>query len=521
MGKNILLKRLLTPLVLTALTACTNLGPDYVAPEAEWAAEWEPKFYDQLGPQKPSDQIDLDFWWKTFDDETLNELIAIAKNENKTLQIAGLRILESQALLGIANSSTYPQVQTIDGSAAYSSSSIKGNGIDTNVNGANYQAGFNIGWEIDFWGKYRRSIESANASFLSTVADHYDMQVLLSAQVAQVYYQYRTLQKRIHIAKENARIQERSFDISERKFKNGQDSELDLQQAKTQLLSTLAAIPSLELSLFKTRNALSVLLSRPPGEITQITGDLDNLPRIQPEDVSEIPAQYLIRRPDVRSAAYKVAAQTAQIGVAEAAKYPSLSLFGTLGWSGGSLASTQTIQTISGGPAISWNIFDYGRLENNVRVQDVRLQQLIESYHIEVLQAAREIDDSVLGIVKTYERQSILEQTVEAANRALELANFRYREGYADFQRVLEAQRTLYAQSEKEIINHGNHVLAIVELYKALGGGWSTVSADTMLPASTYKQLQERGDWDKLLIAPIPLIIDQTNEQQTLPEESK
>ena len=211
----------------------------------------------------------------------------------------------------------------------------------------------------------------------------------------------------------------------------------------------------------------------------------------------------LLRRPDIRTAAWQVAAQSAQIGIAEADLYPAISLLGSIGWSGSTLNSSSDNTSLSVGPGLRWNIFDYGRIENNVRVQDARLQQLIESYQNSVLQAAREIDDAAISVVKTREQQAVLDQSVRAAQRSLELANTRFREGYADFQRVLDAQQSLFAQAERQVINEGNHVSAVIDLYRALGGGWLATPVEQLIPEEIRNTMQERTDWGNLLTAPL------------------
>ena len=251
------------------LLACTTLGPDYEEPDVEWVEEWQTSLYGQVDEetQEPLAE-DLAFWWHAFNDPVLNELIDTARRENPSLRIAGLAIAESRALLGIATGSQYPQVQQATGSAARVDSwqtegSNSGDHSDLN----NYGAGFNVGWEADFWGRYRRGIESADAAFFSSVTNQQNAQVLLSAQVAQTYFSYRTAAQQIEIAKTNAGLQKRSLDITESLYSSGQESELDLQQAKTQYLSTLATIPSLEISLQQFSNALGALLARSPGDM--------------------------------------------------------------------------------------------------------------------------------------------------------------------------------------------------------------------------------------------------------------
>ena len=155
------------------------------------------------------------------------------------------------------------------------------------------------------------------------------------------------------------------------------------------------------------------------------------------------------------------------------------------------------------GPALQWNIFDYGRIENNVRVQDARLQQLIEAYQDSVLQAAREVDDAAYSIQKTAEQQVLVDAAVQASERALEIANTRYREGYADFQRVLDAQRAMFAQAERQLTTQGNHIAGVINLYKGLGGGWIETPVEQLIPEDVRETMQNRSDWGDLLTAPL------------------
>jgi NodT family efflux transporter outer membrane factor (OMF) lipoprotein len=327
---------------------------------------------------------------------------------------------------------------------------------------------------------------------------------LLNAQIAELYYSYRTTQWRIAIARENAALQERSYEITQRLFQSGQQSELDLQQARTQYLVTLSTIPQLQISLTQTRNALATLLGRPPGELPELAGEPRPLPHLDPVLIHDSPARLLMRRPDIRAAVWQVAAQSAQIGIAEADFYPYISLLGSLGWSGNSLNGTPNTGTLSLGSGLQWNVFDHGRIANNVRVQDARLQQLIEQYQDSVLQAAREIDDAAISVVKTAEQQVMVSEALGAARRSLELANSQYREGYADFQRVLDSQQAVAAQSERELINRGSHISAVIDLYKALGGGWQVTPVDQLIPESVRRTMQRRTDWGDLLSAPLP-----------------
>jgi NodT family efflux transporter outer membrane factor (OMF) lipoprotein len=503
--------RLRVALLLTAtvlLQACTTLGPDYREPDIGWLQAWQPDLYGQRDADGIRSRVDPGFWWQSFDDPALNRLVEAAQLASPTLRIAGLRILEARAQLGIAGSALYPQLQQLSGSVSYVDTRSHGGGapgtVDSDTSFVAYQAGFALGWELDFWGRFRRGVESADAAFFASIANQQDAQVLLNAQVADLYFGYRALQLRIDIARENAAIQKRSYEITEKVFRSGEQAELDLQQAKTQYLATLATIPDLQVALTKTRNALGGLLGRPPGELPELVEPLERLPVAEIGSIRDAPASLLMRRPDVRAAAWRIAAQSAQIGIAEADYYPAISLLGSLSWSGNSLSRSADTTTLGLGPGLSWNIFDHGRIANNVRLQDVRLQQLIEQYQAVVLQAAREIDDAAISVVKTAEQGLYLSESVKAARRALHLANARYREGYADFQRVLDAQRAVFSQAERELINQANQVAAVIALYKALGGGWQSTPIDRLLMPATRAQMQQRSDWGELLTAPLP-----------------
>ena len=491
--------------LLCMLSACTTLGPDYREPEVAWLSNWQSDLYGQVdGPQQQS-EVDLRFWWQLFDDATLNSLIETARRANPTLQIAGLRILEARAQLGIAGSNLYPQSQQASGEAAYIDARQSGGAVNNDDSFTSYQAGFNIGWELDFWGRFQRGIESADAAFFASITNQQDVQVLLAAQVADLYFSYRSTLARISIARQNADIQKRSLEITERLYKGGQQSELDLQQAKTQYLVTLSSIPPLEITLVQTRNALGALLARPPGDLPELGNVSTDLPAVPEVSLHDIPARLLARRPDVRTAAWQVATQSAQIGIAEADYYPAISLLGTINWSGSSTNGVPDTTTLGGGPAFTWNVFDYGRIGNNVRLQDARLQQAIENFQGKVLEAAKEIDSAAISVVKTRELEGMLLQSVVAAERSLELANTLYVEGYADFSRVLDAQRSVFSQATNELANRGNHISAIISLYRSLGGGWVDTPIDQLIPESTRDTMESRSDWGDLLTDPLPV----------------
>jgi len=500
---------------LLVVGGCVTLGPDFEEPEVTWLADWQTDLYGRVQssgessteaePANAATAEALTNWWEIFNDPVLDDLIAEARQENLTLRLAGLRILESRAVLGIARSSQYPQLQQITGGVGYVNTRQDGGSApDSDTDFAAYDAGFNLGWELDFWGRFRRGIESADAAFFASMASYQDVQVLLTAEVATLYFALTTTRLRLQITRQNADIQRRSLEITQELFAQGEESELDVQQAKTQYLSTISTIPDLEITETRLRNALAALLGRPPRKIDELAQATGVLPTVSPEAIGAVPAVLIARRPDVRTAAWQVAAQSAQIGVARADYFPAIALVGSLGWSGDSLSATPDVFTLGAGPALTWNVFDWGRIGNNVRVQDARLQQTIVNFQSQVLNAARELDDAAIELVKTGERRQILAETVQSAQRALELANIRYQEGYSDFQRVLDAQRALFSAEELELINQGSHVSALIAFYKALGGGWLEADVDRLVPADVREKMQSRTKWGDLLDAPLP-----------------
>ena len=488
---------------LLGLSGCVRLGPDFQSPAEAWIKHWDTPALAHASQRALTP--DLRQWWSVFNDPVLDRLIAESDVHNSDLKIAGLRVIEARAQLGIAQSTLYPQLQQASADSLYVNRRQSGGNNPQDSHFWQYSAGFDIGWELDFWGRFSRAIESSDASYFAAQANYEDVLVLLRAQVADSYFSLRTSEARLRVARENAKQQLRNVDITEKLFKSGQSAELDLQQAKTQYLGTLSTVPTLEDQIQRTRNALSVLIGQPPGALPQLSENPGLIPLVDRAVLQDIPANLLLRRPDVRAAELNVAAQSALIGVAESDFYPSLTLLGSIVWSADTLNGTSRSLDLIGGPSLRWNVFDYGRISNNVRVQDARLQQLIEAYRDKVRQAAREADDAAYGVIKSLEREQILGQAEVTAKRSLVLASIQYREGYSDFQRVLDAQRALLEQQDNYLVARSNAVSNLIALYKSLGGGW--YSAQPIIDPATRQQMEQRTDWGDLLheaASPLP-----------------
>nr|WP_041770934.1 TolC family protein [Pseudomonas resinovorans] len=480
------------------LAGCVRVGPDFQSPREPWVEHWNSTALEQMSRSRP--QPDFLRWWEVFADPTLDALIAEADAYNSSLEIAGLRVMEARAQLGIALSGRYPQLQQASADSLYVDQRQSGGRNPQDRHFWQHSVGFDIGWELDFWGRFSRAIESADAAYFAAHANYEDVLVLLRAQVADTYFILRTFEARLRIARENAERQKRSFEITERLFRSGDSSELDFQQAKTQYLGTLATIPDLEGQAVRSRNALAALIGRPPGPLPELDARTGLLPLPDQAVLEDVPANLLLRRPDVRTAELAVAAQSALIGVAEADLYPSVSLLGSIVWSTSSLSGASDSLDMVAGPSLVWNLFDHGRIKNDVRIQDARLQQLIEAYRDRVRQAAREADDAATGLAKALESERIRFESAEAAQRSLDLANAQYLEGFADFQRVLDAQRELFQQQESYLLSRSDALSNLIGLYKALGGGW--YRDGPLIDDATREQMRQRTDWGDLLDEP-------------------
>jgi NodT family efflux transporter outer membrane factor (OMF) lipoprotein len=469
-----------------------------VKPELHTPGQWSQQLDQGL---EPTPQPDPE-WWKVFQDPVLDGFIETARLHNNNLQIAGLRVLEARAQLGIATGQLYPQTQALGGEATYVSPSD--NGL-VSQNYWQYGIAASASWELDFWGRFRRGIESADAAYLASIAGYDQFELLLVAAVVDVYTLVRVVEEQMLIAEENLKLQQRSYDIADVLYRQGADSELDMQQAKTLLLATQATIPALQASIVQARNGLSTLLGLPPGAVTAELTKGKGIPKVPASIAVGVPADMLRHRPDMRQAEYLAAAQSALVGLAEVDLYPSFSLTGSIGVSAGGpgdsdfgdLFSADAL-TFSVGPSFVWPFLNYGRIKNNIRVQDARLQQTLVNYRETALQAAREAEDAIAGFIGARAQSAILVETVVSAKRSNELSTLRYREGFSDYQRVLDAQQALFSQQQRYVAAQGDVVSSLIALYKALGSGWQGRS-EPRVDEHTLDTMRQRTDWGNLL----------------------
>jgi NodT family efflux transporter outer membrane factor (OMF) lipoprotein len=425
-----------------------------------------------------SQSADHSCWWSVFQDPILDQLIDNAYQQNLTLRVAGMRVLEARSQLGVARGNLFPQQQQSTGSFSRSQFSensfpfgeipLAKTAFDT------WSLGYDAAWELDFWGRFRRGIESAEADFNAQIENYDDALVILQAEVAATYVQTRTLQKRIELARQNVELQEKTFRIIQDRVDVGAGEELDLQQARSTLVTTKALVPALQTQLRQTQNRLCTLLGVPPYDMQMEFSDAADVPSAPPEIAVGIPAELLRRRPDVRRAEREAAAQCARIGIAESELYPHISISGNVAFEAESFSNLIEVGSIAGsvGPSFRWNILNYGRIINNVDVQDARFQQLVLKYQETVLRAHEEVENSINAYLREQEQVVLLEEGVEATSRALELATLKYEQGLVDFQRVIDSQRLLVQQQDALANTRGNVALNLIAVFKALGGGW-------------------------------------------------
>jgi NodT family efflux transporter outer membrane factor (OMF) lipoprotein len=492
-------------------SGCTMVGPDFVKPEAPLQKEW----IETGSAEIKTEASDYKNWWAVFNDPVLNDLVEAAYQQNLTLQISGLRILQARAQLGVVVGNLYPQLQQGRGAAGYSSISENApNSLNADDSYWQYNAGFDATWELDIWGKYRRAVESGMANLETSIANYDDVLVSLTAEVARTYVLLRTFEERLEIAGENVKIQQRSLHIAEVRFEAGAVTELDVAQAKSLLSNTQASIPRFEAGIRQTKNALAILLGKLPGEIDDMISGARLIPKAPPEVVVDIPAELMRRRPDIRLAEYQIATQSPLIGVSKAELFPAFQLFGSIGLAtstsrntkaggpGGSdfgdLFSSDSLEFF-GGPSFTWNLFNYGRIKNRVRTEDARLQQLAVNYTDTVLRAHQEVEDSLVGFLRKQQEAGYLLDSVKASQRSVDLSMLQYKEGMVDYQRVLDTQRSLSDQQDFWTATRGEVILNLVSLYKALGGGWQIREGKDFVSKKNLEEMQKRTDWGDLL----------------------
>jgi NodT family efflux transporter outer membrane factor (OMF) lipoprotein len=447
-----------------------KVGPNYERPPALVAEHW----IDADDQRVRSQCDDLATWWTALNDPLLNQLIANAYSQNLTLREAGYRVLEARAQYGIAVGNLFPQQQDLTGSYTRF-----GRGrVFTN----SWSTAFNLNWELDFWGRFRRAVQSADASLDASVFNYDDALVTLLSDVATNYVNVRTDQERLKLLDNTVKIQTDVYNFIDERVKIGFHgvTELDRSQALSNLKQSQAQMTQLRIDIRTSENRLCTLLGIPTVDLEPMLANAPqkSIPTVPDYVVVGIPADLLRRRPDIRRAERQAAAQAEQIGIAETDLYPAFSINGTLGWQASTFRELFSSQALNAnvGPSFQWNLLNYGRIVNNMRFQDATFKELVATYQETVLEADEEVENGIVTFLQSQEQARLLRESVDAAYRALMVIIAQYENPVQaqniDFNRYAVIVQNLIQQQDQWAQSRGQVDLGLIEVYRGLGGGW-------------------------------------------------
>ena len=453
--------------LLLALSGCA-VGPDYHRPPIE-----SPKAF-RFEEKEAKDVINTE-WWQQFQDPVLNDLIGVALAENKDVKIAAARIEEFLGRLGTTRSQLFPQLgaNVVSQRQRVSQVGVVPPPEGTGINFTNYEAALSASWEIDLFGKLRRQTEAARASVLASEEGRRATILTLVSSVAASYVNLRDLDQQLVIARDTTASRAESLKVFEQRYAGGTISEMELAQNRSEYESAAATVPQLEIQVAQQENALSVLLGRNPGPVTR-GRDITQLEL--PPVPSGLPSELLERRPDLRQAEDNLIAANANIGAARAQYFPTITLTGAFG-----SASTKLMDLFTG-PARTWSyagnvtmpIFTAGGIAGQVRVAEAQRQQALLFYQQAIQNAFREVEDALVSLQKSREQLASQGRQVEALGTYARLARVRYDEGYTSYIEVLDAERSLFNAQVSYTQTQGTVFTSLVNVYKAMGGGWVT-----------------------------------------------
>ncbi len=454
---------------LIIMTGCMTVGPDYKKPATITPATWNSQLQDGVNAE-PNES--LAHWWEVLNDATLTNLIEQARAGNRDVRQAEARLHESRAQRGVTKADLFPTLSA-NGSASRARSSKEAGGGTT---GNSFANSFDASWELDLFGGKRRALEAATATVQASEEDLRDVLVSLFAEVALNYVEIRSYQTRVSIAEASLKAQTETYEITQWRREAGLTTQLDVDQARRSLETTRAEIPSLRTSLEQAKHQLAVLTGQPPGALNGLLAEAKPVPVIPSEVAVGVPADSLRQRPDVRRAERKLAAQTAQIGVAEAERYPKLTLSGSIGLEALEYSNlyTASARTAQGLVSAAWKLFDGGRIRQQVAVETAKQDELLSAYDAAVLTALKDVENALVAYANEQNRREALAEAVKSGQSAFDLARQQYTAGLVDFQTVLDTQRSLLSVQEQLAISDAEVTSNLIRLYKALGGGWTS-----------------------------------------------
>lgn len=499
-------KGFVSGLLFFLLTGCT-VGTLYERPQDLPI----PSGYETQAEQFSAESVNSARWWEAFDDEILVGLVDQAQRNNLDLRQGALRIVEARAIRGGAKSALLPSVDLV-GTALKTEASE--HSLSLAANATQYQLGAEIGWELDFWGRIRRSIESADAQLLATEADFNDFRTIIATEVANTYIQLRAAEIRLGLAEESVQIQEKLLSNTRAQFDLGEGTKLDVAQAEAIFYDTQALVPALKRQRALARNGLAVLLAIPGNELDTLVQSAEPaLPRMGDSINIGVPADLVLQRSDIVAAEFRAISAAAAAGVAEADRRPNISLGGSLlfevidgaptpagGAQGSDLGDLLSIDSLAYAiaPSINLPIFDGKRRLNNVRAADARYQSSLENLRQAIILALSEVNNAIVSIETAAQESTYLQASVASYALAYETANIQYVEGDIAFTPVLDSLRQRVAQEQRLVLAQSALAAGIVDLFRSLGGGWQD-NQIPLLPAETIQQMQQRTNWGGLL----------------------
>jgi NodT family efflux transporter outer membrane factor (OMF) lipoprotein len=463
---------LCTLMLFVFLTACTTVGPNYSPPEMKTPAAWKQPT-EGVATGKQSSEESLAKWWTTFNDPSLSSLMDRAVAGNLTLKQALNNVRQARIQRGITDAGRFPTVNSAGSAGRSYSNDFKGDFTGTN----SFRAGLDASWELDIFGGVKRSIEVADANIEATQESYRNTLGSLLAELAFNYIDVRSYQSRLQVAESNLKSQEETYDITRWRYQAGLITELDVENSAKVLEQTRSLIPSLKSGLAQAKNRIAVLIGSEPGAVDEELEEYKPLPAVPDTIVTGIPADLLRRRPDLRQAERNLAAQTARIGVAEADKYPRISLSGNIGLSAltlGKLFNTDSLST-GASSGISWPVFEAGKIAKNIELQYAIQEQQLISYKASLLTALQDVENALTAYSNEKSRRESLSKGAEYSRQAAEISRSQYSAGLIDFQSVLEAETTLLSAQDQLAQSNALVITDLVSLYKALGGGWSAM----------------------------------------------
>ena len=461
--------RALAWLLAAGLSGCM-VGPDYRAPDPVLPERWQAA-RTAVGALQMAEEATLKAWWKTFDDPALNRLMDRAQQGNLDLQVAFVRIAQARAERRANRADLFPKIGSAAAGAYLDNLLPGGNGQDGNAGGF-FLAGFDALWELDVFGRLRRKLEAATALTESATEDYHQAWVILSAEVARDYTEYRSLQEQLRISQANLAAQHQTLQLTERLFREGVGTRYDIARAKAQAEATDARLPGLESQLTAVRHRLEMLTGAQPGALQATLAAPGAAPGAPARALLTTPAGALRLRPDIRRAERNLAAATATQGAALAELFPKISVAAFVGMQNSDLENLFRSSAFSwaSGSAIMQPVFNFGRIRAGIDLADARQQEAWLNYRKAVLEALRETETAMTGFLQEDQRRHKLARSVDDLQEAVRLADLRYREGVATFLDVLDAERALYLEQLELAQAQAQTTQNLIALYKALGG---------------------------------------------------